>query len=217
MNKCTDSGWHCLPSQVYFYLERAIRVGQITLIVLSWTVVKLNVSLCESCFSYGSPQLWECSSSEALTESLGTFMPSGWIFLQYEAAESSVQPLGSSLLLRFASFLYCDLYKSATTTEGRQHRPGGSLLSPTFPSRMLAYFSSAVLWDCQKFCSASQPLSFVWLRKHPVPGGGKQLGISDSLLCISLLSLTSASKSWLHWELSSTLNQVVSLCLIWLL
>lgn len=134
--------------------------------------MKLNVSLCESCFSYGSPQLWDCSSSEALTESLGTFMPSGWIFLKYEAAESSVQPLGYSLLLRFASFLCCDPYKSATTTEGRQHRQGGSLLSPTFPSRMLTHFSSAVLWDCQKFCSASQPPSLVWLRKHPIPGGG---------------------------------------------
>ena len=156
MNKCTDSGWHCLPSQVYFYLERAIRVGQITLIVLSWTVMKLNVSLCESCFSYGSPQLWECSSSEALTESLGTFMPSGWIFLQYEAAESSVQPPGSSLLLRFASFLYCDLYKSATTTEGRQHRPGAPFSLPPFPPGCWLIFR---LQSCEIARSSAQLLS----------------------------------------------------------
>lgn len=184
--------------------------------------MRLNFSPCESYFIYGSPQLQECSSSEVLSESLGTLVSSSgfWltalVFSKCEAAESSVQPLSYSLLLRFASSLSCDSYKSATATEGRQCQVWGSLLCPSFLFRILApvIFFSPVLWDCQKLCSASQPLSLVWLMKQPVSGGEKQLGISDSLMCIPLLSRTSAFKSWLHWELSSTLNQIVLLCLI---
>lgn len=104
-------------------------------------------------------------------------MPSGWIFLKYEAAESSVQPLSYSLLLGFASFLYCDPYKSATTTEGRRHQLGAPFSVPPFPPgcwlKSFFLFSPVRLPKALLSCSAAQPLSLVWLRKHPVPGGGK--------------------------------------------
>lgn len=145
LNNCRDSGWHCLPSQVYFYMQQAIRVGQITLIVLSWTVLKLNVSLCESCFSMVHPN----SESVALLRPKwkpGDLMPSGWIFLKYEAAESSVQPL----ILPSTRICKLSIFVTLTNQQLPQKEGGtnwGLLLCPTFPSRMLAqsHFSSSVL------------------------------------------------------------------------
>lgn len=121
---------------------------------------------------------------------------------------SDLQALSYPLLLWFASFLSCDSYKS-----GRQCQVWGSLLCPSFLFRILAQvtFFFPLVGDCQKLCLAPQPLSLAWLMKKPVLGGKKQLGISDSLLCISLLSRTLAFKSWLHWNLSKLFCCVLSI------
>jgi hypothetical protein len=42
-----------------------------------------------------------------------------------------------------------------------------------------------------------------------MPKEKKQFGISDSPLCISLLSKILVFESWLHWKLTSALKQVV--------
>ena len=215
MKNCRDSGWHCLPPQVDFYMQQADRGGQITWVVLSWAVVKLKVSLCESFFAYGSPQLWE-----TLTESLGTFVPSSgfwltvWIFSKFEDAESYVQPLSYSFLLRFASFLSCDPYKSATTREGRQRQLGGSLLCPTFPFRMLAQVIFP-LQDCEIAKSSAQLLSLSaldgWRNTQCLEGESSAECLTH--FCAFPFPPWPQRKSWLHWELSSPVNQVVSLCL----
>lgn len=113
-------------------------------------------------------------------------MPSGWIFLKYEAAESSVQPLSYSLLLDLVSF-----HTVTLTNQQLPQKEGGtnwgSLLSH-LPSRMLAQVifplqsckiakSSAQLLSC----SASQPC-----MAEETPSAWRGSGISDSLLCISL-------------------------------
>lgn len=215
MKNCRGSGWHCLPSQVDFYMQQGVSVGQITWVVLSWAVVKLKVSLCESCFGYGSPQLWE-----TLTESLGTFVPSSgfwltvWIFSKHEDAESSVQPLSCSLLLRFASFLSCDPYKSATTGEEGSANWGAPFSVPPFPSG--CWLESFFLCRPVRLpkvllsFSASQP----WMAEETPSAWREKAGRNVWLTSVHFPSLPDLSrKSWLHWELSSPANQVVSLCL----
>lgn len=186
--------------------------------ILSRTVIALHFSLCESCFICGSPLLQGCSSSGVLTESPGSLSvssPGFWlpvlIFSKYKATESSVQLLSYSAstetckrsLLWLLQISSCRRRKAVPTVG----LPSLSFLSlQGLGSR---HFFSPVLWACQELCSASQPLSLVRLMKKPVSGGEKQLGISDSLLCISLLSKTLAFTSWLHWELANALTQVV--------
>lgn len=67
--------------------------------------------------------------------------------------------------------------------------------------------------SCETAKSYAQlPAFYGWWKSQCLMG--KQLRISDSLLCISLLSRILAFKSWPHWELSSVLSQIVLFCFI---